>query len=52
MVSKCQILFDGKARAGEKALRTLVREHFSTTISAAIGQKMVFRNHFFPQPEE
>jgi len=37
MVSKCQILFDGKARGGEKAQRTLAREHFSTTINAAIG---------------
>jgi hypothetical protein len=37
MVSKCQILFDGKARRVEKAQRTLVREHFSTMINAAIG---------------
>jgi len=36
-LAKFKILFEGKARGGENAERTWVREHFSPTINAAIG---------------
>jgi hypothetical protein len=35
-------LLKGKARGGETAQRTYVREQFSTTSNAAIGQEMKF----------
>jgi hypothetical protein len=43
---KFQILVDGKARGGEIAQRTSVREHFSTTSNAAIGQNMEIFKQF------
>ena len=36
-----QILVEGKARGGENAQRTTVRERFSTTRNAAFGYKML-----------
>jgi len=35
-------LLKGKARGGETTQRTFVREQFSTTSNAAIGQEMKF----------
>jgi hypothetical protein len=42
-LEKLKILFEGKARGGEKAQCTFgVHEHFSPTSNAAIGRKIGF----------
>jgi len=43
VVSKCEIAFESKAQADEKAQHTLgVCEHFKEVCNAAIARKIVF----------
>jgi hypothetical protein len=46
VASKCQIAFESKAQADEKAQHTQVCEHFEEVCNTAIECEMGFWSHF------